>query len=328
MASLSLCVPLLLAVARDFDPVTLDPGSAAVYDTLRQQYLTNGRGPTTVGLSAFDGLSDKPFKLLASPISMPMQNFGTHVATDGLITVVGAPGNDDEGGVYVYDESGAILDHLAAEDAEEGTFFGGSVAISQDYIVVGCPGDTLGAGDTLGNQTALAIVANDTDGEGVAMAGSVYVFDIHRRPDGRYNHSTFRSKLFPYGEQMKSGDAMFGWHVAVKCDLLVVACPFEDDKRGAAYLFDLSTGEQKQRLTAPDGFYSAERRDYAYGYSVATDGEYVVVGAPGDSDNEPVMVTWLGLGLGSGLGLVFGLVLGLGIGLALILTGNLTLTLA
>ena len=30
---------------------------------------------------------------------------------------------------------------------------------------------------------------------------------------------------------------------------------------------------------------------YAYGYSVATDGEYVVVGAPGDSDNEPVMVT-------------------------------------
>ena len=80
-----LCVPLLLAVAKDFNPVTLDPGSAAVYDTLRQQYLTNGRGPTTVGLSAFDGLSDKPFKLLASPISMPMQNFGTHVATDGCL---------------------------------------------------------------------------------------------------------------------------------------------------------------------------------------------------------------------------------------------------
>ena len=312
MAPLSLCVPLLLAVAKDFNPVTLDPGSAAVYDTLRQQYLTNGRGPTTVGLSAFDGLSDKPFKLLASPISMPMQNFGTHVATDGVITVVGAPGNNEEGGVFVYDESGAFLDHLAAGDAEEGTFFGGSVAISQDYIIVGCPGDTLGAGDTLGNQTALAIVANDTDGEGLPMAGSVYVFDIHRRPDGRYNHSTFRSKLFPYGEQMKSGDAMFGWHVAIKCDLLVVACPFEDDKRGAAYLFDVSTGEQKQRLTAPDGFYSAERRDYAYGYSVATDGEYVVVGAPGDSDNEPVMVTWLGVGVGVGLGV--------GLGLALTLT--------
>ena len=291
MAAFSLCVPLLLAATRDFDPLVLDPGSAAVYDTLKQQVLANGRGPTTVGLSVFDGLSDKPFRLLASPISMPMQNFGTHVATDGVITVVGAPGNEDEGGVYIYDSSGAFLDHLEADDAEDGTFFGGSVAISQDYIVVGCPGDSLGGGDNLGNQTALAMVANDTDGEGLAMAGSVYVFDIHRRPDGQYNHSTFRSKLFPYGEQMRSGDALFGWHVAVKCDLLVVACPFEDDKRGAAYVFDVSTGLQKQRLTAPDGFYSTERRDYAFGFSVATDGEYIVVGAPGDSDNEPVMVT-------------------------------------
>ena len=70
--------------------------------------------------------------------------------------------------------------------------------------------DNLGGGDYLGNLSALAIVANATDGAGLEMVGSVYVFDIHRREDGAYNHSTFRHKIFPYGEQMKAGESLFG----------------------------------------------------------------------------------------------------------------------
>ena len=76
-------------------------------------------------------------------------------------------------------------------------------------------------------------------------------------------------------------DDLFGHAVAVDGDTAVVGAHSDNSKTGSAFIFtrDTATGawSQEAKLTAPDG----ETGD-AFGYSVAVDGDTVVVGMPGD----------------------------------------------
>nr|MDQ3011058.1 FG-GAP repeat protein [Acidobacteriota bacterium] len=73
--------------------------------------------------------------------------FGTAVAVDGDVVVIGAPGDDiganvEQGSAYVFARSGAAWTQqqkLAAGDAAANQFFGSAVAVSGTTIFVGAP---------------------------------------------------------------------------------------------------------------------------------------------------------------------------------------------
>ena len=193
----------------------------------------------------------------------PYDAFGCSVAVSGNTVVVGAPAFNmsapryPPGSAYVFDRIGSLWIQeakLNASDAVNGDFFGFSVAISGNTVVVGAPfGDSAAA----------------------ANSGSAYVFE----PAG---------SLWIQKAKLTPNDAaffdLFGDSVAISGGAIVVGAPWDDDAgnaSGSAYTF-LRSGvvwNQDQKLTAND----ANVLDQ-FGTSVAISGNTVVVGAPfGDS---------------------------------------------
>lgn len=139
---------------------------------------------------------------------------------------------------------------LTASDAEGGDQFATSVASSEDYIVVGS-------------------IFEDGVGMSSDNFGAVYVYDA------RSGVEVMKLQASDPG----IGDR-FGHSVAISGNLIVVGALFEDgvgmssDNFGAAYVFDLTTGEELFKLQASDPALGDR-----FGESVAISGRYVVVGS-------------------------------------------------
>ena len=217
-------------------------GSAWVFSRVGSNWI----GPDLSMLAA-DGASD--------------DFFGISVASSGDTVVVGAFGDDvggnvNQGSAYVFIKSGAAWIQqakLTAADGEAEDFFGFSVAISGDTLVVGAYSDDVG-----GNTTQ----------------GSAYVFT---RSGGSW---TQQAKLVGAGG---ASTDLFGQSVAIDGDTVVVGARLSEAggifNRGSAYVF-VRVGSlwiQQARLNAAD----ASANDF-FGHSVAIDGNTVVVGAMGD----------------------------------------------
>jgi uncharacterized repeat protein (TIGR01451 family) len=160
---------------------------------------------------------------------------------------------------------------LTASDAQAGDVFGGSVAISGDTVIVGAVGEDGGPGDP-----------QDT-------AGAAYVFDRNQGGPEVWGQV---AKLTASDAQ--AGDR-FSTAVAISVDTVVVSAWFEGGgpgdplpDAGAAYIFGRNQGGagawgQAAKLTADDAQTGDE-----FGFSVAINGDTVVVGAfvedggPGD----------------------------------------------
>ena len=162
--------------------------------------------------------------------------FGTSVAVDGGTVVIGAWGDDDDGSdsgaVYVFrtTDGGATYGQVAkltAADAAASEYFGLSLAIAGDTVVVGASGD-----DDAGTSS-----------------GSAYVF---RTTDG--------GATYPPMAKLTASDAAyidwFGWSVAIDGATVVVGAYGDYSYRGAAYVFRTSDGGatygQVAKLTASD----------------------------------------------------------------------------
>jgi hypothetical protein len=182
--------------------------------------------------------------------------FGNSVAISGDTIVVGAAADStgaasQAGSAYVFVRTGSSWiqqDHLVAADAETDDWFGTSVAIDRDSIVVGAPGE-------------------DTGG---VLAGSAYVF---ARTSGTRSQ---QKQLFAPDTQPVD---RFGHSVAISGQIIVVGAYADDtsagNDTGSAYVFG-AWGEQ-DHLVVDD----AESGDHA-AYSVAIDGDRIVVGTPSD----------------------------------------------
>ena len=75
----------------------------------------------------------------------------------------------------------------------------------------------------------------------------------------------------------------FGWDVAISGDKAIIGAIRDSDNgnhAGAVFVFDANTGTEIAKLLAPDG-----AADDEFGFSVAIDGDLVVVGARSDDDN-------------------------------------------
>jgi len=175
--------------------------------------------------------------------------FGSSVDMSNQYVLVGAP-NDDEidktstGSAYIFDlASGEQLFKLVAFDAERLDFFGQSVAISDDYALVSSRDDDFG-----------------TD------SGSVYMFDVKTGELIRKLNATD-----------ETAGSNFGYSIAIEGTLAVIGSSSDDelgDGAGAAYIFDLTTGQQVRKLLAADGITG----DF-FGSSIAISGDRVVIGS-------------------------------------------------
>ena len=228
-------------------------------------------GPTGFGVgdqSAEAALLSEVKKLLASD-GQPSDQFGESVAVSGDTAVVGAffegGAGFEFGAAYVFQrnkggtENWGEVKKLTASDAGFGDWFGGSVAVSGDIVIVG---------------------ARREDGAGSldVSIGAAYVFQ--RDEGGANNWGEVRKLTASDGEAFD----WFGVSVAVSGDNAVVGAFFEDagsqfDDFGAAYVFRRNEGGAEnwgevKKLTASD----AQTADN-FGLSVAVSGCIAFVGA-------------------------------------------------
>ena len=144
---------------------------------------------------------------------------------------------------------GDELFKLTASDAAADDEFGYSVAVSGNTAVVG---------------------ARHDDDAGT-LSGSAYLFDV-----------TTGSQLYKLTASDAAAVDLFGTSVAISGNTAVVGAEGDDDvgsSSGAAYLFDVTTGNQLYKLTASDIWASDK-----FGISVAISGNVAIVGAYGNSD--------------------------------------------
>jgi hypothetical protein len=228
---------------------------------------------------------------LISPNASLQDFFGYSVAISGDYAVIGAWREDpttlqpsgpygpgyysqaDGGAAYVYKRATSTTAYytqgnwyfqarLTPTDLEPGDHFGISVAIDGDYIIVG---------------------ARSEDPGNVSSAGSAYIFV--RSQTGSWPHPVYGST---WAQQKKltgsptGQNYLFGDTVAIDGLTAVVGVSRESLSgglylAGAVYVFVRSgtSWSQQQKLTAPNpAIYDL------FGYSVAIDGNNIIVGTP------------------------------------------------
>lgn len=178
---------------------------------------------------------------------------GYSVGVDGTTAIVGAYADDDggssSGSAYLFDTTtGAQLFKLTAGDAAGGDSFGYAVAISGTTAIVGAYND-----DDAGNSS-----------------GSAYLFD-----------TTTGNQIAKLTADDATENDWFGHSVAIAGDIAIVGAYYQGGTgSGAAYLFDVSTGEQIAKILASDG----AANDY-FGYGVGISEDFALVGSYGNDDD-------------------------------------------
>ncbi len=253
------------------------------------------------------------YKLTASD-GAAGENFGSSVAISGDTAIVGANWDDDNGdgsgSAYVFVRNGTGWSQqakLTASDGAPDDWFGYSVAVSGDRVVVSAHGDDDRGYDSgsayvfVRDGTSWSQQAKLTTSDGAALdafgcaaiSGGTIIVGAHNdddKGDASGSAYIFVRDGTGWSQQAKltasdgaSGDH-FGWAVAVSGDTAVVGALDDDDSgtsSGSAYVFVRSgtTWTQQAKLAAGDGTAYDE-----FGRSAAISIDTTVVGAHGDDD--------------------------------------------
>ncbi len=244
--------------------------------------------------------------MLTSSDPTKKDDFGEAVAISGNTAIVGSPGSSGSGSVYVFDvTTGAQLFELTGSDTSAGDKFGVRVAMNGNIAIIGASRN-----DAEGNDAGAAylfdltdpsnpveirkLVASDArgtsqfglsvaiDGDtaivgarfatgGFASSGAAYLFDVNTGNE-LYKLTSTDSWIFDE----------FGRYVAISDDTAIVGARFQDSEgnnAGAAYVFDVATGNLVRKLTASDIAAGDE-----FGSSVAIRGNTALVGSLFDDD--------------------------------------------
>lgn len=202
------------------------------------------------------GLGQNQLHKLRASDAATDDEFGRAVSLFGGTAIVGssyddANGHSKSGSAYIFHvPTGAEVWKLTAHDGNTNDRFGYSVAVHHDRALVGA-------------------IKDDDNG---SSSGSAYIFDF-----------ITGAELWKLtADDGASGD-FFGWSVSLFGGLALIGAPDDDApawRAGSGYIFDVTTGQQLLKLTAPDGAYDDE-----LGYSVSLSGSLALMGAPFDDDN-------------------------------------------
>jgi hypothetical protein len=256
-------------------------------------------------------------KLMASD-GQQDDHYGESVSLSGNYAIVGArledTGAADAGAVYIYrrDPSTGLWGNeqkIQASDRQGSDHFGESVSISGDYAIIGAYAE-----DTRGSNAGAAYIfkrdtvtgtwseqqklmasdgqQDDQYGYSVSMDGNYAIVGARYEDEGGSNAGaayiyTRDPSTGLWGSEQKimasdrQNDDYFGESVSISGDYAIIGAFAEDTgggDAGAAYIFkrDAITGTwlEQTKLTASD----RQGSDH-YGYSVAIDGRYIIVGS-------------------------------------------------
>jgi hypothetical protein len=246
-------IAVIAAERDDVDP-DLHDGVDATYADAGSVYVYSFDGTTwqkLVKLTAYDGgISDQ---------------FGNAVGVFNDMVIVGSPNHDkgpttgasDRGGAYIYKKPdtgwGDILMEedafkLMASDGQQFDHFGGAVALSSDFAVVGAYGD-----DNAGEQS-----------------GSVYIF--HKSGEEWLQTDNFTAPDVTIGDR-------FGFSVSVDGDHMIIGAPWTGTNDpnvigiGAAYVYTYNGSDWILETKL-----SGMSNETGFGHSVSVDGNYAAVG--------------------------------------------------
>jgi hypothetical protein len=226
---------------------------------------------TTGHVFVFNATTHAQVAVLSSPNAQVWYNdsrdwtdeFGASVAVGNGYIVVGAPGENASGWlaaghVYVINASTGATRMLESPYPQGGGFFGRSVAISGNYIVVGAPGEALGTGN--------AYVYSATTGDLIEQLTYPFI----------------------------SFAADFGFSVAIDWPYVAIGAPYQDvnyaasgsGQCGAVFLFYLPTAGFLNLVASPSATLDGE-----FGESVALGPSLLLVGAPHE---DPHSSAWAG----------------------------------
>ncbi len=299
-------------------PLTAFSGAPAVaslqqngsYHSLQEAFAAVRQPDATPPLFSFEAK-------LTSPAVASNGDFGTTVSLSGQTAVVGdrretINGGANYGAAYVFIRNGttwSLQQKLIASDGAAGAFFGSSVAIDGNTLIVGAGGASNAGG---GQGAAYIFVRSGTvwsqqqklsasdgaagdffGGESVAITGSTAVVGVPDRDNGAVRDQgaayVFVRTGVSWSQQQKllasdgGSDDRFGVRVAIERDTIVVGAHFETlgagFGHGAAYVYVRSgtSWSQQQKLVASDAITNAE-----FGGAVAISGETIMIGAPFD----------------------------------------------
>ena len=197
---------------------------------------------------------------LIYPDAGPQDRFGLSVCISDDYAVIGAPytgpGHVNIGSVHIFKRIGDLWTEqqkLISSDAEPNDQFGLSVSISEDYVLVGAP---------------------DND-HGVFRSGAAYVFK-------KTGNTWIEQQKLTASDADNS--AHFGRKVSISGNYALIGAPERNDdgtSSGAAYVFNQSENIwiEQQKLLASDA-----GADDRFGSGLSISGDYIIVGAFGNSD--------------------------------------------
>lgn len=226
---------------------------------------------------------------LPQPAAGRHPSFGETVAIEGRRVLVGAPGEatcgPNAGAVYVFERGRDVrawreAARLVPQDCREGAFFGRSIALSGDRVLVGASDEFFAeersnvavvferAPDGAWRETAQLKVDPEQDGGPFATAvaldgaralvttqgdpdaprrkGAAYIFE--RSADGRWRQT---ARLRGVGGARRG---IFGGAAALRGDrAIVTASTYLARKPGSAYLYEHRGGDSWQQVARFDG---------------------------------------------------------------------------
>ena len=231
-------------------------------------FQNNNPDPGRISVASWDSVTDSWATEFTKVGQLGNDFFGSSVALDTGIAVVGAPGalvGSDAlaGKVYLYTKNASgwgpavMAIWSAGSNAGADNVFGSSVAVDGNTVVIGSPGE-------------------DT------FSGAAYVFT-------KTNNVWSAARLTASNRANADG---FGGAVAIDGDTVVVGAENWDGggqnspQYGAAFVFTKPFGGWTSNMTETAILTALDRDvDDDFGLAVAVEGETIVVGAPLDDDN-------------------------------------------
>lgn len=242
-------------------------------------------------------------RTINNPITGNFAHFGSSVALDGNIALIGAElgltGGSRPGVAHLYDvTSGVKLFTLNNPTPTHLDYFGYSVDLDNGYALVGAILDDTGAvdtgsayifnantgnllhtlnnpdpqvGDAFGSNVAIndsyALIGANSDNSGV---GSAYLYDV-----------STGNLIYTFNNPTPVSNDRFGWDVSITNNYAIISSPWDDtsaEDNGSVYLYDVNSSDLLLTLNNP-----SSNPTELFGYSVDVDGNTLVVGARNDN---------------------------------------------
>jgi FG-GAP repeat len=223
----------------------------------------NGRGSASI--FKYNGINWVFMQKITDATGTGYDDFGNAVSISGNYAIVGArfddgPAGENQGSASIYQLIGGtwvLMQKIRDVNGSPDDYFGWSVSISDNKVIVGAPNDDAG------------ILTNRGSASIYQLSGGTWVL---------MNKIT---------DATGATDDNFGWSVSISGNYVIVGAPHDDGaigaNQGSVCIYQLSGGTWALMNKITD---VAGGATDCFGSSVSISGNCVIVGAPSDDDAQ------------------------------------------